>query len=420
MIHSWKYEIKNPIDESLIFPRYDGLSLVNIPNTILNLYGISGPNPPLEKPILKKIPKKKKTILFLIDGLGFLQWEKYSKENKLLNTISNEDDVFPLTSIFPSTTPAAITTVNSGLTPSEHGLPEWFVYLKEIDMVIESLPFMPVGTSDPDFLQKEGHNPHLLFNEKTIYQRLGENNVKSYAFLDSEIANSAYNSVALTGSEIISYSDEKNLLENLSQKVVGEKNQSYFYVYWGGLDSLAHKCGPYSETYKKALNKFSEIFIQSLDKDKFKDTTFLFIADHGQIDIDPKESFLLNNYPEIMNNLDRKKDGPIIFPWGNCRDVFLQVKSEKLVETETILKEKFADKAYIIKTDKLVEYGLFGTKFSSRFIDRIGNLMIIPTKNNTVWYVQDKKSQNRFNTFKGHHGGLSKEEMLIPFGIWNP
>jgi len=54
----------------------------------------------------------------------------------------------PIRSVFPSTTAAAISTINSGLSPIEHGLQEWYLYFQELNAILESLPFEPVFKED--------------------------------------------------------------------------------------------------------------------------------------------------------------------------------------------------------------------------------------------------------------------------------
>ena len=76
-----------------------------------------------------------KVVLLVIDGFGFKQFINHLKENRFLTTLTNQGEVYPLTSIFPSQTKNALTTLNTGLTPQEHGLFEYFIYLKDIGVV---------------------------------------------------------------------------------------------------------------------------------------------------------------------------------------------------------------------------------------------------------------------------------------------
>jgi hypothetical protein len=59
--------------------------------------------------------------------------------------------------------------------------------------------------------------------------------------------------------------------------------------------------------------------------------------------------------------------------------------------------------------------GLFGKgKPKKEFYERVGNLLILPYKNHTIWYEHIKGK--KFDLL-GHHGGLSEDEMLVPFAI---
>jgi hypothetical protein len=69
--------------------------------------------------------------------------------------------------------------------------------------------------------------------------------------------------------------------------------------------------------------------------------------------------------------------------------------------------------ASVLKTEEAVREGLFGTgKPTRKFLRRVGNLMVLPHGTNTVWFRYRKGDSL---DLKGHHGGLSKDEMVIPF-----
>ena len=54
-------------------------------------------------------------------------------------------------------------------------------------------------------------------------------------------------------------------------------------------------------------------------------------------------------------------------------------------------------------------------KFDVREIfERIGNLMILPYGNGTVWF---KDSEDQKISFLGQHGGLNEQEMMVPFAM---
>lgn len=412
MIHPWNKLSTCPINSQFVFPQYDGLSFANIPGTILDNFGIKSPNPPLKNEISKKIFGSEKIILLLIDGLGYVSWQNYCQD------ISKKMEVFPLTSVFPSTTPAAITTINSGLLPSQHGLPEWFVYLKEIDRIIESLPFTPLGEKGPDYLASKGYNGSLLFNKETVHEKLAKKHIKSYTFLPKDYADSVYNKAVLKKSITVPYSKAPDLISSLFPCLKNEPGKAYYYIYWDKVDGISHKFGPSSKKYKEAVEEVLKDVIKRIMKEYSfsKDTILLITADHGQISTNPEKTIYLNQFLKLEKNLRISKNNRIIPPWGNVHDVFLDIKKDKLEETFSYLSHELKGKATVIKISDAISYGLFGKSvLSQRFMDRIGNVLILPNSKNTVWYKYSK--DYKYNLL-GHHGGLSKEEMLIPFGIF--
>jgi predicted AlkP superfamily pyrophosphatase or phosphodiesterase len=146
-----------------------------------------------------------------------------------------------------------------------------------------------------------------------------------------------------------------------------------------------------------------------------KETLFLLTSDHGQISINPEETIYLNDDKKLQSLLEISRNNKQILPYGGPRDCFLKVKNEKLNEALEYLREKYGKLALIVKTEEMIKVGLFGTGQSSdSFLKRVGNIMILPYKNNTIWYEHIKGERL---VYEGHHGGLSEDEMLIPFGI---
>jgi predicted AlkP superfamily pyrophosphatase or phosphodiesterase len=416
--------IENEKRGEFIYPLYETYCFSNIPSAILSLLGIHQRSSPLlelltEAKVNPSSPKK--VVLLLIDGFGFNQWMSYAEKYEFFNKLTKRGIVAPITTIFPSTTSATITTVNSGLTPQEHGLPEWVVYFEEIDRIITTLPFVPIGESGIDNLLDAGVNPKILFNGKSIYQTLGKSNIPSFTFLRDSYAKSSYSKLVYKGSITIPFVNSSDLLVNLREKIAEVPPPAYFYVYWDAIDSIEHIYGPHTEQYFAELNGFSyllqEEFLGKMDERSAKETLILATADHGQINVSPKETIYLSRHPRIVRSLQLSASGKKILPWGSPRDVFLQIKEEKLEEVFEFLTELLDGKATVVKSQDAIKDGLFGLgRLHKRFRSRVGNILILPHKNYTVWYEHIKGKKFRL---LGMHGGLSPDEMLVPFAAAN-
>lgn len=133
---------------STLRPLYNGYSLVNVPNTVIKILNKNSdaPGPILDNAIMKNIETGsiKKVIMILIDGLGYEMFLDSYRNSEFFSRFVEDGMVTPLTSGFPSTTTASITTVNTGLTPQEHALPEWTLYFREIDKIIKPMPMVTI------------------------------------------------------------------------------------------------------------------------------------------------------------------------------------------------------------------------------------------------------------------------------------
>lgn len=406
--------------DKFIYPCYDGESFYNIVPTIFALFGKKMGKPTLPPKMYQDyIHNNNKIILFLLDSLGYAQFRNFSKKFPLLSSLFKKGRVFPLTSIFPSTTAAAITTLHTGLTPQEHGLIEWHLYLAEIDEIIQTLPFSPLGKKQkPGGLIKRKIDPRILFAGTTIHWRLKRAGVPSYIFLKKNYAHSPYSNLISKGANVISWSNFSNLFMSL-KNLLNHQPPFYCVVYIDSFDSKAHKFGPSSQKHLAEITRFFGVFqkefLKKIEKTLAGNVILILTSDHGQVKVDPEKTIYLNHYKDIVENFAASRNGKKILPWGSARDVYLKVRKEKLEETIIFLQKKFGNKALILESNEAFRQGLFGRgKPHKNFFDRIGNLLILPYDGNTVWY--EHLSGELFE-HKGHHGGLSEEEMVIPFGI---
>jgi len=85
------------------------------------------------------------------------------------------------------------------------------------------------------------------------------------------------------------------------------------------------------------------------------------------------------------------------------------------MESQELLRKKIGDKAKVVETKDAINDGLFGQgNVGNQFVDRAGNLLILPYGNETVWFEHFKDI--KYNPI-GQHGGLNLEEMVVPLAV---
>jgi predicted AlkP superfamily pyrophosphatase or phosphodiesterase len=320
--------------------------------------------------------------------------------------------------VFPSTTAAALTSVSTGLTPQEHGLPEWFVYMDELDEVVVTLPFARVGEQGRDTLVGK-IEPRFLFDGTTIFQRLKKEGVRSLSLTNRALAFTAYSKESRRGSEVLPYASASDLAVSLRRRLERARGRNLFYVYWSFIDTIEHIYGPNTPESEVEASLIShaleEGFLSKLGRTAARKTLVIATADHGQINVIPKDTVYMNRYRKLPSFLAQGPSGRIVPPWGSARDAYLRVREDKLDEAKKYLEGRLEGTASVMKTEDAIDDGLFGVnKPSQKFRRRVGNLMVLPHDKKTVWYRYRKGDSLGL---KGHHGGLSRDEMTIPLAV---
>jgi len=407
--------LSRKVYDEFVRPSYQDYCLSSVPSTILRLFGIDNGRPRIPPAALRIEGEAGKLVLFVADGLGYYPAKANFNDRGFFGAAASSEALVPITSIFPSTTAAALTTVCTGLTPQEHCLPEWFVYIRELEQVIATLPFSAVGDSGRDRLVGR-MNPRSLFLGPTINWALKRAGVDVVSFVRSSLARTVYSRLSHRGSEVVSFITASDLMASLRKRIEEAKRRTFFYVYWESVDTIGHVYAPSSEASGSEVSLLSYVLkkelIERLSSEAAKETALILTADHGQISVDPDQAFYLNPMRQLMRWLERTASGRRIPPWGSARDVYLAVKEEKLDKALLFLRRELGARAVVLRTQDALGMGLFGlNKPKPKFLERIGNLMILPRDDNLIWY---KFARGDALDIRGHHGGLAPGEMLIP------
>ncbi|MEJ2271682.1 MAG: alkaline phosphatase family protein, partial [Candidatus Bathyarchaeota archaeon] len=285
---------------SFLYPLYEKNCISNIPGSILKLFDIKTERK-LPFDLYSEKSNVSKVVLFVLDGFGYNQLlQNYQKTQFLANLVENAD-VYPLTSVFPSQTTNALTTLNTGLTPQEHGLFEYYLYFKEVDRIISTLSFDPLGSKRRNELIDKGFDPNVLFNGNTIQKKLRKSGVRTYVHIYSGYAYSNYCRLLFDENNIVPSLKSSDLIVNLRKTLEKENGPAYFFVHLSNLDTISHEYGPQSYEFSAELSAISYLLqkelVEKIDKKSAKETMILFTSDHGEVSINPQSTTYLNEFP---------------------------------------------------------------------------------------------------------------------------
>ncbi|MCF6278652.1 MAG: alkaline phosphatase family protein [Anaerolineales bacterium] len=387
---------------NFVKPRYDAGGFAHLPQRIQDIF---------------KKKEYETVIFFFIDGFGWRFYEQF-KEHPFFVELSKRGSVKKLTSQFPSTTAAHVTAWHTGQTVGESGVFEWQYYEPKLDALFAPLLFSFAGTTERDTAQASGIPPGDLYPTQTIYPALAKLKVEAHIFQHSAFTPSASSDTVMQGANVHAYKTLSEALVNIRILLDEPSGSRYIGYYFGDVDSILHKYGPVSPQAQAEIETLLDTllrqFLLPLSQHPHGKTLFLLTADHGHVEVDPATCTYLNREPRFAGVEDffkRDQAGDALVPAGSARDMFLYIKDDLLDEAQVFLASRLTGIADVVTTQALIEAGYFGPVISETFLSRIGNLIILPYRYQSVWwYMEDKFEQIHY----GHHGGLTPQEMEIP------
>ncbi len=387
----------------MVRPNYENSSIINIVSSITGAIGadVSAHNP-LEGADLTIISKKQNVIFIIIDGLGynFLQGQK--------ETFISKNVIKKCTSVFPSTTATAITSFSTGLSPAQHAVTGWFVYLKELGVVSAILPFKPRYGGDP-FSSAE-ISAEKIFKRSSIFNSIKR---KSYMLTNDTIINSDYTTFYSQGSVRVAYERDniENFFSNLTTLITNISGDKFIYCYWPSFDTLAHKKGIHSTTCSDHYYAFTEALERFSCNIGHTDSIIIATSDHGLVDSTKDEIINFDDHPAL-------KDCLVLPLSGDPRAAYCYVKPHRSEEFESYIHKNLRDKCTLYRSRDMFEEGLFGPgEPDPRLFDRIGDYVLLPSDK---YIATDSILGEKPHPYTGHHGGLSEDEMYIPLIVIEP
>lgn len=385
------------VNESFIKPKYDSGGFAGIPNRIKDAFASK---------------KYDAVVLLFVDAFGWRFYERF-QDAAFIKRIAKHGRIEKLTSQFPSTTAAHVTTLHTGLPVGVTGVHEWFYYEPKVDRIIAPLLFSFAGTKERDSLKTRKVNAAAIYPKGIFYPELKKMGVDSFNFGLRDYTPSTYGNVVMAGSEMRSFKTLSEAFVNMGMLLEEQKNPTYIQLYFDKIDSIAHEYGPNGAQTEAEIETFllmMEHYFERTFKGK-KRILFMMTADHGMCEVDPKTTVFLNtnpNFEGFQRFLKKNRKGHLLVPAGSPRDMFLYIKDDMLDEAQSFLAKRLEGKADVVKTDTLIADGYFGNEISSRFRERVANLVILSYRYESVWWYEKNKFDQKYY---GHHGGLTPQEM---------
>jgi hypothetical protein len=392
---------KHAFLDDFVLPDYDVFNIRNIKSLIGKVYGVNSLKATiLPDDVVDDFSGVEKVFLIVMDGFGY---------NRLLTHAKHYDGVFselitkgivkPFTSPFPATTSTSLTSVFTGLTPSEHGVIGYQMFSREYGCVINTLDMKPVyGYSSEVQIARD-----LSRRIKPWMPTLRKHGVKTLIATKESIMGSGLSRVIHADQDVTPYTLGSEMMVKC-RRALEQQGPIFLVLYYSGIDTLEHRYGAYSEEVAGEIQSFEFLlksFLNKLSDATKRQTLIVLTSDHGVCET--QRTLYLKDSPDVASRLQ-------LPPVGDSRCGFLFSKQDEKDSLKSAC-ERSLEGFRLVESNDLIDAGAFGL-VGSLHHSAVGDFAALSKGPNALAYPYYEDDRNREQ--HGGHGGMTAEEIIVP------
>jgi len=326
-----------------------------------------------------EIGQRNPVVLLVLDGVGWEQLEDRRSLTPVLSAMRGG----PITSVAPSTTATALTSITTGLTPGEHGI---VGYRMMVDgEVMNTLRWGSASMGDarrthpPDALQP--YDPFL--GERVDYVS------------KAEFAKTGFTGAHLRGATLHPYRTTAVMVNEIGRVLRG--GASFVYAYYDGVDKVAHEYG-LDDRYDAEL-AFVDRLVAEVIAASPTGTQVVVTADHGQVDCG-----------DDLRPISSEVSGLTVALSGEARFRWLHAQPGAEKELLEAAEDAHGNNAWVRSLEQMIDERWLGQTVRAEVLDRYGSVALLPFE---PFGFDDPDDTGPFSLI-GRHGSLTSAEMLVP------
>lgn len=380
-------------NKNVVFPNYDKC-ILNLITSIIKYYGVETKYNGLVN-VDKILENNYENIVFIVlDGVGSNLLKEVSPNNLFM-----ENKIDDITSVYPSTTAAAINTYYSGMPPIETGWIGWSQYFKEYGRAIDIF-------RECDSYTKEKY-PNAktsiidLINYKSIFEKIEESTNKEVKAYEINPTN------CITRAKRCIKADSIEYMCDAIEALCTNKDKNFIFAYSNLPDYILHEKGYNSEEIKRFIIESEKSIGKLFERLQKTNTLILISSDHGHNSVEKVYDIV---------ELEDINDCLIMPPSLGERSLTFWVKEDRKEEFENLFNSKFKDEFMLFtKKDFLEKHFLGYGNMHKKIDDFIGNYMAVSIGNSII-KLGTHISKDKYEK-ASTHCGLTSNEMIIPLII---
>ena len=356
-----------------VLPEYAGANVRGIVPALLAPRGVA-----LPRWMPSIVGSASCVVVLVIDGLGWEQWQSRLALTPTMAAMAASR----ITTVAPTTTATALTSISTGLTPGEHGLVGY-----RIEVGGDVINVLRWNGERGDV--RRSHPPRDV---QPFAPFLGE---APPVISRAELETSAFTEAHLRGSRAVGWRAASSIAVEVRRQVsAGER---FVYAYYDGIDKIAHERG-FGEFYDAELATVDAL-VSSVLAGMPPEAVLLITADHGQVMVGDN---VVHPSAELLSMV-RTQSGEGRFRWLHAR----AGAHNELLEAA---RADHGDRAWVVSREQTIDEGWFGPVVSAPVAARFGDVALVARDAITFF---DAADSGPFE-LQCRHGSLTSAEVYVP------
>jgi hypothetical protein len=355
-----------------LLPTYDGACITNVVPTLLH----PGERAPGWMPAVAT--EAEQVVLLVVDGLG---WEQLATRHRLAPTLAAMSGG-PITTVAPSTTATALTSISTGLPPGEHGVMGY-----RIAVGGEVLNVLRWSTSQGD--ARRTIAPAMVQTHPPFGGQ------RPPVVTRAEFAGSGFTLAHLDQVRFTGYRTLGTLTSELVR--LASAGEPFVYGYYEGLDKVSHEYGLGAQ-YDEEL-RWIDHLVATLLESLPAGTVLLVTADHGQVETGDDVIALPG---DVLTHVGMQS--------GEGRFRWLHARSGRAGALLEAAEATLGHTAWVRTREQAIADGWYGPKVTDTAARRLGDV-VLAARGTVAFHDPDDSGPYHL---VGRHGSLTEAEMLVP------
>jgi hypothetical protein len=317
------------------------------------------------------------TVLLVLDGLGWHAFERFPRQFPELRAFAGG----PVTTVVPSTTPAALTSITTGLPPSRHGITGFRI--RHERGVLNTIRWQLAAGGrppDPEHVQKESpfFGRPVPVVTKAAFRTTG------------------FTGAHMRGADFHGWQTTAVLVEEV--RALAAAGAPFVYAYYSGVDEVAHSHGLESAHFPAELAATDRLVGEVLDALP-DDVALVVTADHGQVQVGPEGWRSLAPLHEMVETYA-----------GDGRFRHLHAKQGRAGELHAEAVARYGTDAWVFRREQLLDEGWLGPDPVPAVYRRVGDVVL--AARTAVGFVDPTMPYE--TGLVAAHGSITTDEMQVP------